>query len=532
MDIQTSNPTPGLREYLGVVARRKWLILPFVILTPLAAYVTDARRPHVYAASAQVLLSSQSSAVSGLNDPGINQPDRSMRTQSQIVRLPAVAAIALRSAGSTMSTGSFLGESSVEANDQQDLMTLLVKDRDPAVAVKLATAYARAYITYRASLDTSALRQAQAAIAAEVRRVKREGLINSPLYASLVDRQQQLSTAMTLASSNALLVRAPDGAGQVAPLPKRLALLGLLVGLVLGFGGAFLAELLDTRLASPEDIAASLDVPLLTTLAEPPRRIRARNQVVMLAEPHTANAEGFRILRSRLVASGLGETYKTLLVTSSLMGAGKSTTAVNISVALARAGHHVTLLDLDLRRPSLGNFFSLGGRPGITDITAGRATIEESLTVMTFSADGSSALEELRARSSGEAGSNGSAPLGRLEIVGPGTAPANPGEFAEISSLAEVLAKLRARADVVVVDGPPLLLAGESMDLASMLDALIVVERLGLVRKAHIDGLNRTLATCQAQTLGVIVTGVDASESAAYSYYGHPSPRVERSATF
>jgi Mrp family chromosome partitioning ATPase len=192
----------------------------------------------------------------------------------------------------------------------------------------------------------------------------------------------------------------------------------------------------------------------------------------------------------------------------------------------------VTLLDLDLRRPSLGNFFSLGGRPGITDITAGRATIEESLTVMTFSADGSSALEELRARSSGEAGSNGSAPLGRLEIVGPGTAPANPGEFAEISSLAEVLAKLRARADVVVVDGPPLLLAGESMDLASMLDALIVVERLGLVRKAHIDGLNRTLATCEAQTLGVIVTGVDASESAAYSYYGHPSPRVERSATF
>ena len=104
---------------------------------------------------------------------------------------------------------------------------------------------------------------------------------------------------------------------------------------------------------SPEEIGDALGVPLLAHVPGPPRRLRGKDRLVMLAEPEAPEAEAVRMLRTNLDFVNLERRAKRIMVTSAVDGEGKSTTAANLAVTLARGGRRVVLVDLDLRRPSL-----------------------------------------------------------------------------------------------------------------------------------------------------------------------------------
>ena len=98
----------------------------------------------------------------------------------------------------------------------------------------------------------------------------------------------------------------------------------------------------------------------------------------MLDEPNSADAELYRMLRTSLEVTALQGGCRSIMITSALAQEGKSTTAANLAIALARTGRHVMLVDLDLRRPSLDRFFALRGRPGMTDLVFGRSSIGDA----------------------------------------------------------------------------------------------------------------------------------------------------------
>ena len=183
------------------------------------------------------------------------------------------------------------------------------------------------------------------------------------LYSSLVDRQQTLQSMQALQPSVASVLRQADGAVLTQPKTVRNGALGLVVGLVLGLGLAFLREALETRVRTTEEVSARLGgLPLLGRLPRPPKRLRRSGKLVMLEDPASAQAEAFRMLRANLDFMTLDRDARTIMITSALEQEGKSTTVANLAVAFARAGKRVALVDLDLRRPVLARFFDLEGR--------------------------------------------------------------------------------------------------------------------------------------------------------------------------
>lgn len=511
-----------VRGYLALLARRKWIIIPFLIFMPLAAYLYAAQGTAIYEASAQVFLNRQSQALSGLNDPLILQPERVIRTQADIARLPIIAERVVDEAGLTGRTPRrFLGQSSVSANEQVDLLTFRVQDELPIRATRLANLYATNYIEFRRELDTKSLREASQAVRAQIASLEDRGLlVNSGLYSALSQKLQQLQSAQVLQQSNALLVREASQAEQVEPRPMQMAVLALGLAGVLGLALAFLVEALDTRVRDPEQLADTLGLPLLGSLPEPPRALRNSGRVVMLEDPNSASAEPYRMLRTSLEVTALSTGCRSIMVTSALAQEGKSTTAANLAIALARAGRHVVLVDLDLRRPALDRFFELEGRPGITDVVHGRSSMGDAGVRHTFGdAFAPPFRGDLRVLQGGEADTgNGRREPGILDVIGSGSLPPNPGEFVVTSELDAALAKFQEEAELLIVDGPPLLLAGDALTLSAKVDGLLLVTRMNALRRGQIGELERVLAASPTVKLGVVAT--DHTAMSKRAYYG------------
>jgi polysaccharide biosynthesis transport protein len=525
---EVASTTSSLRDYVQIVRRRKWLILQALVLVPAAAVAFSLQQERLYKASAEVLLSRQNLAatLTGTQDPNAGQPaDRLAQTQASLARVPLVAQRALDATGlDDRSADDVLADSSVAAKTNADLLEFEVTDPDPQIASRLATAYASAFTRYRRELDTTAIVNARKDVQGKIADLERRRDRKSALYASLVDKEQQLRTMEALQTSNASLVRPAGDAQRVQPNPVRNAILGLVLGLVLGVGLAFLWEALDTRVRSAEEIGTALGMPLLGRLPEPPRKLRKENGLAMLADVGSGHAEAYRVLRTNFEFANLDRRAGAVMVTSALEGEGKSTTAANLAVAVARTGRHVLLVDLDLRRPFLDRFFGLELAPGLTDAILGHVPLEQAIARIAFDGTGQGASDE-----------NGRGPAtvsGVLEVVPSGPVPPDPGELVVSHAFARHLDALKRRADLLILDSPPLLHIGDALALSALADGMIVVTRLDVARRPLLAELRRALDTTRAQKLGFVLTGSDLEESyAAYGYaksYRHAAPTRQR----
>lgn len=515
-----------LRDYLRVVQRRKWIILTALVLVPLASVWLSLRQTPLYQASADVLMGRTNIAASltGIQDPiTYYRPERAAQTQAELARLPALAENVVKAAGVDRSGGYLLGSSFVSASEEADVLSFTVTDTSPEVAARLADAYAREYIEFSRELETGALVSAREEVEDRIAELEARGESDSALYANLVDKEQQLRTIEALQASSAFVVRPTSGAYQTQPRPVRNGMLGLALALVLGIALAFLREALDTRVRATEEIER-LGLPLLARLPEPPRRLRSKNRLVMLAEPNGAQAEAFRMLKTNLEFVNLDRSVKTIMVTSAVEGEGKSTTVANLAVTFARAGERVVLVDLDLRRPVLNRFFGLRGRSGLTQVALGHADLEDALVSIAVSSPGRND------RAQGNGKSNGHLE-GLLEVLPSGPIPPDVGEFVGTGALMSILDSLRGRADVVLIDAPPLLHVGDTRLLASKVDGVILVTRLNVLRRPMLKEVQRVLDATPAAKLGFVITAAEAEEGYGYGAYarsyGRPASEKE-----
>jgi receptor protein-tyrosine kinase len=368
-------------------------------------------------------------------------------------------------------------------------------------------------------LDTRSLDRARIEIQQRLNELESEGARNTALYSNLSEKEQQLRTMELLQGSKTLLVRSAGAAGQIQPQPVRNGILGGVLGLFLGIGLAFLFDALNTRVRTATEVQERLDLPLLARVGESPKRLRAAKRIVMLRDPHGPEAETYRILATNLEFVNLDRGANSIMITSALRAEGKSTTAANLSVALARAGHRVTLVDLDLRLPTIHKLFDLDQDVGLAHVVLGRARLDEALVKIPI-------LDEEVPSSS----SNGSG--GRLQVLTTGPLPPNPAEFVDSHALSNIFTDLQWQSDIVIVDSPPLLALSDTVKLTRKVDAVVVVARLSLIRRATLEELRRVLEGAPTAKLGTVVTGATAQDGYGYGYgyaygYGRRGSRRE-----
>ncbi len=294
------------------------------------------------------------------------------------------------------------------------------------------------------------------------------------------------------------------------PETVRNVALGVLVGIALGVALAFLREALDTRVRSADEVRDRLGLPLLGHVPRPDPGLNG-NGLAALSEPGGAGAEAFRILRTSLDITRLQHDVASIVITSTTEGEGKSTTAANLAVTLARSGRHVILLDLDLRQPGVDRFFDLDGRPGLTSVAVGRAGMADVLSVVDVHPE--SAVAD----------------TGILEVVKVGAAPPDPGDFLSSTFVSEAVATLAKRCDVLLIDSPPMLAVGDAMAIATRADAVVVVTELNQIRRVTLTETRRILEACPARKLGFIATGSNGASGYAYGYGDRTNGRKEES---
>jgi capsular exopolysaccharide synthesis family protein len=508
-------------HYLHVLRRGLWIVVLAVTLATGAAVYASMREKALYLSSADVFLSTQSlaSALSNVQVPSID-PVRAAATQADLARTPAVAEQALRLARlPNRSAQSLLSSSSVSAATNADILTFSVTDHRPRIAERLAEDYATAYTRYRHQLDTAAIARARRGIEAQLAQLKASGGQHSAVYANLFEKDQELSTMQVLQGSNALLVRSAGPAVQTQPKPLRNGVLAAVLGLLLGAGLAFLRDALNTRVRTAGEVQSRLDLPQLGRVPEPPRRLRAGNGIVMLTAPLSPPAEPFRILATNLDFVNLERNARTIMFTSAARGEGKSTTVANLAVALARGGRRVILVDLDVRKPSLADLFALGERPGLTTVVLGHSQLDEVLVPIPILDLG--AADELPA--------NGSI-RGMLEVLPVGPIPPNPAEFVGSRALSALLAELEERAELVLIDAPPILGLSDTMTLSARVDGLVVVTRLPLVKRSALLELHHVLSASPTPKLGFVLTGTTEGETYGVYGYGYGTPDGKQAA--
>ncbi len=212
---------------------------------------------------------------------------------------------------------------------------------------------------------------------------------------------------------------------------------------------AFFREYLDNTIRDPDDTETVFQTPVLGTVS----LLRGREQVerIVLEDPLSAVAESYKSLRTSLLAGS--KLPRRFLITSSLPGEGKTSTAANLALAMAQAEYRVVLIDGDLRKPRLHDIFRLGNRNGLSRL-------------LTCNPDAQSLAQALQP-----------GPLPNLSVLSSGPIPPNPSELLMSSRMKELLRLLEEKFDIIVCDSPPLLAVEDSRILSRLFHGTVVVTK-------------------------------------------------------
>jgi tyrosine-protein kinase len=499
------------RDRLSLLARQRWVVVAAVVAATLGALGISRSEQRLYEASATVLVNAQNPTTAALNLPSATTtpPDRYAATQAALARVGKVALMTVEAAHLPGRTaGDLLSHSSVSTNATDDLLQFSVTDPNPDVARTLATTYAKQFTVYRRQLDMSTLEAGLADLRQRLDNLEALGQSSTPLARRLSDTMHQLETLETLqaAGSSAILVGPAGTASLIQPRTARNVALGLLFGLALGIALAFLRDSLDSRVRSDDELRQRSGLPVLGRIPRVADR-SSDGRLAALTEPAGASAEAYRILKTNLSIMQRQHGVSSILITSPGAGEGKSSTAANLAVTLARSQLRVVLVDLDLRHPGIDGFFNLNGGPGLTSIAAGEVHLADALNEI-----------DVHREPAAEGG--------RLEVLTAGSIPPDPGELLSSAVVSNVLFALKRRADVVLIDSPPILAVGDAMTIATQADALLLVVEMNTVRRETLTEARRMLDACPARALGLVATERNGARGHDYLRNGYRRMKV------
>lgn len=340
----------------------------------------------------------------------------------------------------------------------------------------------------------------------EYERLLREAEINRTLLTRLEERLHEVELANQLEPRNIQVMEeavVPGVSMASGGLPA--VLIAAILGLVLGLAMAFVLEVLDNTVRTHDQIEGEFDLPFLgivpsmtyVTDTDLPGRGPAKGETYqpdtfVRDYPRSSMAEAMRSIRTNLAFMSVETPLQVYLITSSAPLEGKSTFAISLATIMAQAGRRVVLVDNDLRKPRLHKALNLDTTHGLTSVVSGSCSLDDAL------------------QSSGIDG---------ITALACGPIPLNPTELMMSQPYDDLLAELRQRFDVVVLDAPPVAPVTDSVLLSQKVDGVVLVVRAGKTKKATLRMTSDQLDAVSAPIVGVILNDVDVTSRRKGYYY-------------
>jgi non-specific protein-tyrosine kinase len=296
-------------------------------------------------------------------------------------------------------------------------------------------------------------------------------------------------------------------------------LLAAILGSLLALGLALLVEYLDDTVKSRDDIQELLQTPLLAAIVRV-KKAQLVNNLVTLVDTRSPIAEAYRMLRTNIEFSAITRPMQTIVVTSSGPFEGKSTTAANLAVVFAQAGKRVILIDTDLRRPTLHTFFLQTNERGLTTALLQLATSATSEQQSIYPVHERSPLSTPRPEEPG-AGYLFPTSVDNLSLMPSGPLPPNPADLLGSHWMSTLIERLKAQADLVIFDSPPVLSVVDAALLACSCDATLLIARAGHTRADSLKQARDQLLQSSANLLGAVLNGVS-PRNEHYNHYYYP----------
>ena len=446
-----------LSDYLKLV-RRRWVSIVLITLTcgALAAGYTVLQTKQ-YASSAQLFVSTTAADASNAGTINAGGQFSIQRVQSYagLVSSRELAETVIKKLDLNTTADELAGEVKASVALNTVNLTITATNPDPHVAQKVAQAYAESLTDLVRQLETP------------------PGATVAPIKATIVD---------TASFSDV----------PVSPKKARNIGLGIVLGLLLGFGLAVLRETLDTRVRSAEDVVELADKPVIGAIGFDSGA--KERPLVSDIESHAPRAEAFRVLRTNLQFIDIDSAQKIFVLTSAVPEEGKTSTSLNLAISLAQAGIRTLLIEGDLRRPRAATTMGLDSVVGVTSILVGKVKLADAL--QTHEPSG-------------------------LDFLASGPVPPNPAELLQSKAMRELLAEIRGQYDVVLIDAPPLLPVTDAALLAREADGAILVVRHGKTTRDQVKVSTERLAQVDATLLGVVMN-MTPTKGRGYGYgYGY-----------
>lgn len=538
MQVDREATPTDLGRTISILWRQKFILIAAVLLAIIISVGLNLRSPTIYEASSRVRLSSPVE-MAGLDLGAANvnaTPEREMATAVDLASSPAVASRVVEALGPD---AAFLTDVGASPVGETTSLRLTAQASTADVAKRASDALADAYVEQRRTENVAVL-EAKAAELQSVAASSADDLqvldtqiteLNSkiadltPAFGvnpspearaaiatltarrdsltvqrnNLVETTQDLSTqihalevaAEGSATGAAVVALASVPQSPISPTPLRDAIVAAAMGLVLGLAVAFGREALDDRIRTSDDLdRLDLGVPILARIPRLARRWRAPGVLPTRDAPRSAAAEAYRSLRTSLELLDDDRSQRVILVTSSDPDEGKTTTAANLAVSLARAGARVVLVDCDLRAPGLDAMMGAPRGEGLTSVLSGRVGLADALQSIGIEVGGS------------------------LVYLPSGPVPAAPGELLTSDRLEAVIDRLAQSADYVVLDSPPLRPVSDALLLSRYVDTLLFTIRADRTRRKHILETWSSLVQASAVPTGIVFNDVPMSSRA------------------
>jgi polysaccharide biosynthesis transport protein len=536
-----NDTTTDAASILSPLWRRKWLILAVAVVVAAGTYEYYKREKPVYEATTQLYLGATSEQQSsGQAKTGLSS--RSITDQVGLINSPIIGEAVRRRLRAEHNRQAARGKAKATASNTGAFITITTQAHSPKAAAKLGDTFAQTYIAHERA---NYMRGIKAQIAND-----REQLLRLELSAAgpskgksgksssssttlqsvnLADKISQLESNLSTFAGVEQVAPAKAIPVPLSPAPKKNAIFGFVVGLLLASIGAYALNRFDRRLRSLSEIEQLFQTEILVALptvkapSVRPGGVRAPARPLLepLRRLHTTLHLGHVIDGAR--QSG----PRVILFLSTDAGDGKSTIIANLARVQSDSGERVAVIEADFRRPTQARLLDVAAPNGLSEVLSGAVSIGTAMQTVATSAP-------LGARSEPASGAGvstvvGPVDTGSVSVLVSGGAVANPPALLAGEGMRDLLRSVSEDYDYVLIDAPPPLEVSDVMPLLSLVDGIVIVARVGHTRRLSAQRLAQLLGrTASAPVLGAVANCVPRKDVERYGFAWAPAAPSRR----